>query len=203
MNATVTLRAATSTDVTAINRLIADNLAAGHLLPRTIEDLETNATRFTVAAEGDRIVGCAELAPLSKGVAEVRSLVVDEAMRGQHIGSDLVDHMAASAAERGFSTLCAFTHEPARFVRLGFTIVPHMWVPKKIAHDCTACALFRHCGQYAVMLPLRSGVSVRPERSAAVIQGSRSIAPRRPNIERLQLTNTRARETEPAEAVLA
>ena len=54
-------------------------------------------------------------------------------MRGQHIGSDLVDHMAASAAERGFSTLCAFTHEPARFVRLGFTIVPHMGVV--VAHD--------------------------------------------------------------------
>jgi hypothetical protein len=53
------------------------------------------------------------------------------------------------------------------------------------------------------MLPLRSGVSVRPERPAAVIQGSRSIAPRRPNIERLQLPSTRTRETEPAEAVLA
>ena len=63
-----------------------------------------------------------------------------------------------------------------------------MWVPEKIAHDCTSCALFRHCGQYAVTLPLRAGVSVRPERPAAVIQGSRSIAPRRPNIERLQLT---------------
>jgi amino-acid N-acetyltransferase len=108
MNATVTLRTATSTDVSAINGLITNNLAAGHLLPRTIEDLETHATRFTVAAVADRIVGCAELAPLSDRVAEVRSLVVDEAMRGRHIGSDLIDHMAASAAERGFSTLCAF-----------------------------------------------------------------------------------------------
>lgn len=203
MNAAVTLRTANSADVAAINRLITDNLAEGHLLPRTIDDLEAHATRFTVAAGVDRIVGCAELAPLSEGVAEVRSLVVDEAMRGQHIGSDLVDHMAASAAERGFSTLCAFTHEPSRFVRLGFTIVPHIWVPEKVARDCTSCALFRHCGQYAVMLPLRSGVSVRPERPAAVIQGSRSIAPRRPNIERLQLPSRTARETDPAEAVLA
>jgi amino-acid N-acetyltransferase len=203
MNAAVTLRTANSADVAAINRLITDNLAEGHLLPRTIDDLEAHATRFTVAAGVDRIVGCAELAPLSEGVAEVRSLVVDEAMRGQHIGSDLVDHMAASAAGRGFSTLCAFTHEPSRFVRLGFTIVPHIWVPEKVARDCTSCALFRHCGQYAVMLPLRSGVSVRPERPAAVIQGSRSIAPRRPNIERLQFSSRTARATEPAEAVLA
>ena len=135
MNASVSLRTANSADVAAINRLITDNLAEGHLLPRTTDDLEAHATRFTVAAGGDQIVGCAELAPLSEGVAEVRSLVVDEAMRGQHIGSDLVDHMAASAAERGFSTLCAFTHEPSRFVRLGFTIVPHIWVPEKVARD--------------------------------------------------------------------
>ena len=195
MNATVTLRTATLSDVGAINRLITDNLTVGHLLPRTIEDLETHAARFTVATSGDRIVGCAELAPLSSGVAEVRSLVVEEAMRGQHIGSDLVDHVAGSAAGRGFSTLCAFTHEPSRFVRLGFTIVPHIWVPEKVARDCTSCALFRHCGQYAVMLPLRAGVSVRPERPAAVIQGSRSIAPRRPNIERLQVHGPTVRES--------
>ena len=202
MNATVTLRSATLEDVAAINLLITDNLAAGHLLPRTIDDLESHAARFTVAASRDRVVGCVELAPLSSGVAEVRSLVVDEAMRGQHIGSALIDHVASGATANGFSTLCAFTHEPARFVRLGFTIVPHIWVPEKVARDCTSCALFRHCGQYAVMLPLRAGVSVRPERPAAVIQGSRSIAPRRPNIERLQPSMS-VREVELAEAVPA
>ncbi len=128
----------------------------------------------------------------------MRSLVVDEAMRGQHIGAALVDDAGRQRrASAGFATLCAFTHEPSHFVRLGFTIVPHMWVPEKIAHDCTSCALFRHCGQYAVTLPLRAGVSVRPERPAAVIQGSRSIAPRRPNVERLQLRARRTRETEP------
>src|SRR4051794_10457302 len=172
MNASITLRNATIDDVSAINTLIADNLAVGHLLPRTVDDLEEHAPRFVVAESDGRIVGCAELAPLSGNVAEVRSLVVDEAMRGRHIGSDLIGHLSSGAAARGFSTLCAFTHEPSHFVRLGFTIVPHIWVPEKIARDCTSCALFRHCGQYAVMLPLRAGVSVRPERPAALIQGS-------------------------------
>ena len=183
-------------DVADINRLISENLAAGHLLPRPISDLEAHAARFTVAVSGDRIVGCAELAPLGPGMAEVRSLVVDEALRGRHIGSALIDHMAASGEASGFSTLCAFTHEPARFVRLGFTIVPHIWVPEKVALDCTSCPLFRRCGQYAVMLPLRAGVSVRPERPAALIQGSRSIAARRPSIERLHLSPPAPREVE-------
>ena len=62
-----------------------------------------------------------------------------------------------------------------------------MWVPEKIAHDCTACPLFRRCGQYAVTLPLRAGVHVGPEQPPAVIYGGRAVAPRRPHIERLHL----------------
>jgi hypothetical protein len=70
---------------------------------------------------------------------------------------------------------------------MGFTIVPHMWVPEKIGHDCTSCPLFRRCGQYAVTLPLRVGVKIRPEQPAAVIYGGRSVAARRPTVERLHL----------------
>jgi amino-acid N-acetyltransferase len=188
VNQSVALRAATAAYVPAIHRLISENLEAGHLLPRTVDDLERHAARFVVAEADGRVVGCAELAPLSTGVAEVRSLVVDHAYRGRQIGPRIVQQVAAAGAARGFSTLCAFTHEPSHFVRMGFTIVPHVWVPEKIAHDCTTCALFRRCGQYAVTYPLRDGVPIRPEQPAAVIHSTgRVVAPRRPNIERLHL----------------
>jgi amino-acid N-acetyltransferase len=187
MTETITLRHATEADAAAIHRLVADNLEVGHLLPRTLDDVRQHAPRFIVACAGERVIGCAELAPLSGTVAEVRSLVVDAPFRGIRIGPQIVAELATSAAARGFSTLCAFTHEPGRFVRLGFTIVPHVWVPEKISHDCTSCALFRHCGQYAVTLTLRDGVRVRPEQPAAIIYGGRNIAARRPNVERLQL----------------
>jgi amino-acid N-acetyltransferase len=187
MNQTITLRQATDTDAPQIHRLIAANLEAGHLLPRTFADVEAHVSRFIVADCNGAVVGCAELAPLSDAVAEIRSLVVDQAYRGQHIGARLVAELSAAASGRGYATLCAFTHDPAHFVRLGFTIVPHIWVPEKIAHDCTSCSLFRRCGQYAVTLPLRAGVSVRPERPAALIPDTRTVAPRRPAVERLQL----------------
>jgi amino-acid N-acetyltransferase len=186
MNAAVELRAARPADVPAIHGLIVDNLEAGHLLPRTLDDLEAHVNRFLVADAGGAVIGCAELAPIGPSVAEVRSLVVHDAFRGRHIGPALVQRLASDAVSRGFSTLCAFTHEPSHFVRLGFTIVPHVWVPEKIAHDCTACALFRRCGQYAVTLTLRDGVSLRPEEPAAVIYGGRTVPQRRPNVERLQ-----------------
>jgi amino-acid N-acetyltransferase len=187
MSDTVVLRDASESDAAAIHRLIAENLELGHLLPRTMDDVLAHAARFIVAADGSRVVGCAELAPLSRTVAEVRSLVVDAPYRGLKIGQKLVAELASSAAARGFANLCAFTHEPGRFVRLGFTIVPHVWMPEKITHDCTSCALFRRCGQYAVTLTLRDGVIIRPERPAAVIYGGRTVAARRPNIERLHL----------------
>ena len=164
----LTFRQAVPADAAAIHRLIVDNLELGHLLPRTFDDVSTNAPRFTVAESDGRVIACAELAPLSATVAEVRSLVVETEARGRQIGPRLVADLAARAIARGCSTLCAFTHDPSHFVRLGFSIVPHVWVPEKIAHDCTACPQFRRCGQYAVTLPLREGVQFRPEQPAAV-----------------------------------
>lgn len=187
MTNTVTFRQGRTPDAPAIHQLIVDNLEIGHLLPRTIDEIVEHAPRFIVAERDGAVIACAELAPLSRTVAEVRSLVVDERVRGNQIGPRLVTELAAAGAARGFATLSAFTHEPSHFVKLGFTIVPHMWVPEKIAHDCTACPLFRRCGQYAVTLPLKAGVHVRPEQPAAVIYGGRTIAARRPNVERLQL----------------
>jgi amino-acid N-acetyltransferase len=175
----VTLRTAGPSDVPAIHRLITDNLEVGHLLPRSIEDIERHVARFIVATIDNTVVGCAELAPLSGKIGEVRSLVVDEAYRGRHIGPDLVTRLGSTATASGFSTLCAFTHDPSRFVRMGFTIVPHIWVPEKIAHDCNGCGLFRRCGQHAVMLALRAGVTIGPERPAAIIHGTRAASTRR------------------------
>ena len=157
----VMFRSATAADVAAVHSLIVDNLEVGHLLPRSLDDITANIARFTVAESKGVVVGCAELAPLSGDVAEVRSLVVVEGSRGQHIGPRLVAHLATEGTASGFATLCAFTHEPSHFVRLGFTIVPHVWVPEKIERDCRSCAQFRRCGQYAVTLPLRDGAHVR------------------------------------------
>ena len=180
----IQLRTGVAADATAIHTLIAANLAAGHLLPRTFEDVESHAGRFVVALKDDVVIGCGELAPLSTEVAEVRSLVVEEKSRGQHAGVALVTALADRARALGYVTLCAFTHQPSHFVRLGFSIVPHVWVPEKIAHDCVGCSQFRHCGQYAVSLQLRAGAGLRLDLSAPP---QRSVAPPRTSVERLRL----------------
>jgi N-acetylglutamate synthase-like GNAT family acetyltransferase len=158
--ALVSFRAATRADAPALHALIEAHLEEGHLLPRSLSELTVNASRFVVAVRhsgrrSDRIVGCAELAPLSASVAEVRSLVVDRSARSLGVGRRLVEELRRAAVREGFERLCAFTHDAGYFVRKGFSIVPHEWVPEKIVRDCATCALFRTCGQYAVVLPLK------------------------------------------------
>lgn len=150
------LRPADGADAPAIHALITKHEREGRLLPRPEAEIARHADRFLVVEDAatHEVVACAELAPLSAEVAEVRSLVVDERARGLGFGRLLVETLAVEARLAGFRALCAFTHEPGYFVRLGFSLVPHAWLPEKIAHDCAGCALFRRCGQDAVRLDL-------------------------------------------------
>jgi amino-acid N-acetyltransferase len=156
--ATISLRTAVAADAPALHALIAAHLEEGRLLPRALDELMVHAPRFVVAVEttagAERIVGCAELAPLSQEVAEIRSLVVDKGARRLGLGQQMVEALQWRAHSEGYDKLCAFAHEPRFFVHRGFSIVPHTWVPEKIAHDCNTCPLFRNCGQYAIVLDL-------------------------------------------------
>jgi N-acetylglutamate synthase-like GNAT family acetyltransferase len=148
------VRTASDADVDAIHRLVSSHVTEGRLLPRSREEIAARIGRFIVAVDNGSVVGCADLAPLSRRVAEVRSLVVTGGARSCGIGRRLVRELEKRALVSGFESLTAFTHTPGYFAQLGFSIVPHTWVPEKIEADCRTCAQFRQCGQYAVMLPL-------------------------------------------------
>ena len=150
----IAVRTAEPSHAPKLHALISANLEEGHLLPRTLSELVVHAERFVIAVRRKKIVGCAELAPLSPHVAEVRSLAVDRAERGRGVGTQLVDELRRRARGEGFEKLCAFTHTPGYFMQMGFSIVPHLWLPEKIFTDCLKCPLFRQCGQYAMVVPL-------------------------------------------------
>lgn len=165
----IALRTATLDEAGAIHSLIVRHLAEGHLLPRELEEIEIHAHRFVVAVQDDRILACAELAPLSRDVSEVRSAVVSHEARGLGLGRQIIDELLRRATEAGFAKLCAFTHTPSYFVHLGFSIVPHVWMPEKIVTNCHSCEHFRKCGQYAVVRTL--GRSSQPFVPLATLHG--------------------------------
>jgi amino-acid N-acetyltransferase len=165
----LTIRRAEPSHAKTLHALIAANLEEGHLLPRTLEELTVHASRFTIVLRGRKIVGCAELAPLSAHVAEVRSLAVDAKERGTGIGTMLVDDLRRRAHDDGYDKLSAFTHAPGYFSQMGFSIVPHLWVPEKIFSDCVKCPMFRRCGQYAMVAPLDTAIEPPQPQPAALV----------------------------------
>src|SRR5262245_5617452 len=87
------LRGATAEDAPAIHALLVEHLTEGHLLPRELAEIALHAHRFVVATEGDSVVACAELAPLSRSVSEIRSLVVSRDARGCGVGTEMIEEL--------------------------------------------------------------------------------------------------------------
>ena len=154
------LRTAVRSDARRIHELIQRNQQAGHLLPRQLSELTARIDRFVVGVDGrGSIVACGELVPLSPSLAEIRSLVVSEKRRGQGLGGRIVDELRIRARASGYDDLCVFAHQPAYFAHMGFSIVPHTWLPEKIMADCRSCPLFRRCEQFAMV----TGLDAMPE----------------------------------------
>ena len=106
------------------------------------------------ALHGRKIVGCAELAPLSPQVAEVRSLAVDRAARGLGRRHAARRGAAARAQARGFDKLCAFTHAPGIFHPDGLFDRAAPLAAREGLHRLREVPAVPACGQYAMVLPL-------------------------------------------------
>jgi amino-acid N-acetyltransferase len=157
------LRTASRGDAKRIHDLIQRNQQSGHLLPRQLGELMAHIDRFVVGVDGrGSILACGELAPLSHSLAEIRSLVVSESRRGEGLGRRIINELRERAKAAGFDDLCVFTHQPAYFAHMGFSIVPHTWLPEKISADCRTCPLFRRCEQFAMVTDLYAVTEIRP-----------------------------------------
>jgi N-acetylglutamate synthase-like GNAT family acetyltransferase len=149
------IRGAVQTDARRIHALIQQHMEEGRLLPRELNELHAHVDRFVVAVDGrGAIVGCAELAPLSHSLAEIRSLVVTRTRRSAGVGRRIVNELRQRARHDGYDDLCVFAHQPGYFAHMGFSIVPHTWLPEKISANCRTCVLFRRCGQFAMVSDL-------------------------------------------------
>ncbi|MCB9727746.1 MAG: GNAT family N-acetyltransferase [Deltaproteobacteria bacterium] len=113
MKPALTVRAARSADIRAIEALMAPEVRAGKLLPRRVR-----AEDFLVACAGRRLVGAVGVSAVTGHTAELGSLVV--ARRGLGIGRALVEAAMAEASARGLDTVIALSDAPEFFERCGF-----------------------------------------------------------------------------------
>ncbi len=116
----VTIRFARDNELEALECFIEPFVTQGRVLPRTREELFDLLPRGFVATAGEEIVGFAALEVYSRKLAEVRSLVVSEKVRGQGIGRKLVTACVDLARHLQIYEVLAITSEENFFRSCGF-----------------------------------------------------------------------------------
>lgn len=77
-------------DIPQMLSLVSKEVKEGIILNRTEDEVATNIRSYVLAKEDEKIVGYTALHIHSRRLAEVRSLIVDAAYRGQGIGQEMV-----------------------------------------------------------------------------------------------------------------
>lgn len=114
------VRGATVEDLERVEAFIQPFVDEGRILPRTTEELRNLLPQGFVAEMEGTLVGFAALEIYSPKLGEIRSLVVDDELRGRGIGRTLVDACLRRAEERRVYEVMVVTSEDAFFQRCGF-----------------------------------------------------------------------------------
>lgn len=127
----VHVRRARIADVRKIKALV-DADAGRVLLEKELVTLYENVQEFWVADSDGEVLGCGALHVLWEDLAEIRTLAVDKAMRGQGIGNTLVGRLVELAVELGLRRVFVLTFETRFFAAHGFREIDGTPVPQSV-----------------------------------------------------------------------
>ena len=156
------IRRATVADALQIHALISHFANQELMLPRPLLSIYENIRDFQVAVIDGRLVGCSGLHFTWGDMAEVRSLAVDPEAGRRGIGRALVEANIAEAREHELVQIYAFTYVTDFFAKLGFRVVAHESMPRKVWMDCVNCHKLNCCDEVAMVLDLIEGVEPEP-----------------------------------------
>ena len=136
--------------------LVGSEVKDGVILNRSEDEVATNIRSYVLAKEGKKLVGYTALHIHSPRLAEIRSLIVDEAYRGQRIGRKLVEFAVEEAkALHVEEDVLVLTYTPVFFEKLGFREISKEAIPEhKIWADCIKCIHFPVCNEVALVYKL-------------------------------------------------
>ncbi len=148
----VVIRSAKVADVVAMQRLINAHAEQGEMLSRALHELYEDIRDFNIAVVDNDIIGCAAVHVNWANLAEVKSVVVDNAYQGQGVGRKLVTACIADARKLGVATLYCLTEQPEFFRSLGFSEIDRDQLPRKVWSECIRCAKFNDCTEIAMRM---------------------------------------------------
>lgn len=149
------VRKPTIEEVPGIKALIDVEVTRQRVLPRTLEELVEAVRDFFVYVDESGVGGCAALHIDTPDLAEIRSLVVRDDLRGQRVGEKLVLACWEEAQHLGLARVYALTRVPIFFEKLQFRVVDKSELPQKVYKDCLRCHLYPKCDEIAVVRDLR------------------------------------------------
>jgi len=149
----ITLVKATLSDIPAMREMVASEIREGVILDRSEDEVATNIRSYVLAKEGEKLVGYTALHIHSPRLAEIRSLVVDQAYRGKKIGHRLVEYALEEAKQLGVTEdVLVLTYVPQFFEKIGFNEINKELIPEhKIWADCIKCIHFPVCNEVALV----------------------------------------------------
>ncbi|HKS49570.1 MAG TPA: amino-acid N-acetyltransferase [Amycolatopsis sp.] len=130
----VEIRRARIADVRKIKALV-DADAGRVLLEKELVTLYEDVQEFWVADSGGDVVGCGALHVLWEDLAEIRTVAVDKAARGQGIGHTLVGTLVELARELGLRRVFVLTFETHFFGAHGFREIQGTPVPQGVYEE--------------------------------------------------------------------
>jgi len=148
------VRAALATDVPSIQVLLNHYAAMGDLLPRTKSDIIKQIDDFRVIERNGEIIACGSLENFTPELAEIRSLMVNEGIKGEGLGQKIMQTLINMALQREVKRLMALTYVPEFFHKLGFKTVDKNIFPEKVWGICVNCYKFENCDEIAVLKEL-------------------------------------------------
>jgi len=153
----ITLVKAKLDDIPAMQALVVGEVKDGIILNRSEDEVATNIRSYVLAKEGERIVGYTALHIHSRRVAEIRSLIVDQAYRGQKVGQRMVEFTLNEAKALSVTEeVLVLTYLPQFFEKLGFEEITKESIPEhKIWADCIKCIHFPVCNEIALVYKLK------------------------------------------------
>jgi amino-acid N-acetyltransferase len=120
-HSSISVRAATTGDVKQIQAIRQSIEGSRVLLGRELVDLYEHVPEFLVAVDqNDFVVGAGALHVMWEDLAEVRSIVVADHMRGHGVGKALVSALLQQAQRLGIKRVFCLTFEVEFFGKFGF-----------------------------------------------------------------------------------
>lgn len=116
----IEIRSARTKDIPGIRTLIDTYTLGGRLLNKETVMLYEDVQEFTVAVEGNVVIGCGALHVLWEDLAEVRTVAVLDRLKGTGVGHKILEVIIERARLIGVQRIFCLTFETHFFGRHGF-----------------------------------------------------------------------------------